>query len=300
MKSRIVALFVAAGLAAVPSIQAIQAQTSTKPASTPAKPATATSSTAKTTSSTAKATGAASSAAVKLPPGVPPVRGIAHTALSLKYQDIKLGTGPLGEEGKIWHVKYTGWRAADGVKFDSWDDHKMPVMKDGKPVMGADGKPQLDEPKPIEFPHGVGRMIPGFDLGIEGMRIGGKRRVFVPWALAYGYRAIPDRGPEHPGIPAKSDLIFDVELVAVTDAPPPPPRPTMPPGRPTPPHFPPQPGAPAAPGTAPKPATPPAPGTPSAPATTAPAPPAPSTTTAPATTPAPSTQPKPATPPQSK
>jgi peptidylprolyl isomerase len=296
MKSRVVMLFVAAGLAAAPSIQAIQAQTSTQPSATAAKPATTATSTAKTTSA-ARATGTAS-AAVKLPPGVPPARGILKTSLSLKYQDIKIGAGPLGEEGKIWHVKYTGWRAADGVKFDSWDQHKMPVIKDGKPVQGPDGKPQFDEPKPLEFPHAVGRMIPGFDLGVEGMRVGGKRRVFVPWALAYGYRAIPDRGPDHPGIPAKSDLIFDVELVEVTDAPPPPQRPVVPGGGVG--HFPgssivpPKPGAPAAPGTAPKPAAPATPGTPSAPATTAPA------TTAPATTLAPSTTPKPATPPQSK
>ena len=200
-----------------------------------------------------------------------------------------MGAGPVGEEGKLWHVKYTGWRAADGVKFDSWDEHKLPVIKDGKPEMGADGKPVLGDPKPMEFPHGVGRLIPGFDAGVDGMRVGGKRRLFIPYQLAYGNRVIPDRGPEHPGIPAKSDLIFDVELVEVTDMPQPPARPQFPahpstqpmpsPG----PHFPlptqkpatpGQPAAPAVPGTAPTTTTPPpaaapatAPAAPSAPAT---------------------------------
>ncbi len=252
MKSRFSLLLAAAACAALP----IQAQTT---APKPAAPA-------------AKASSAPTAASViKLPPGVPPARGIVKTALALKYQDTKLGTGPLGQDKQIWHVKYTGWRAADGVKFDSWDQHPQPVIgPDGKPVNGPDGKPKMGEPQPMEFPHGVGRMIPGFDLAIEGMHVGGKRRIFIPWALAYGYRAVPDRGPDHPGIPAKSDLIFDVELVNVSEIPPPPPAPTP---RPMP-----QPGAPGA-----------APGQPSAPAT----PPA----TAPAQTPAP--QPKPATPPPS-
>jgi peptidylprolyl isomerase len=256
MKSRSLLIPAAAALAtALP----IYAQTAPKPA---AKPATAT-------------TASATSSALKLPPGVPAARGIVHTALSLKYQDIKIGTGPAGEDKQLWKVKYTGWRAADGVKFDSWEDHKMPVMENGKPKLGADGKPVLGEAEPMEFPHGVGRMIPGFDLGIEGMHVGGKRRVFVPWPLAYGYRAIPDRG-DKPGIPAQSDLIFDVELVSVAPLPTPPPQAAPRPGMPP----------------VPKPTTPGAPATPAAPGQPA-APGAPST--APTTPPVP--QPHPATPP---
>jgi peptidylprolyl isomerase len=274
MRSRFSLLPLAAALAVtLPA----QAQTT---APKPAAPA------AHASSTTTTAAGA-----IKLPPGVPPARGIVKTALSLKYQDSRLGTGPLGQEKQIWHVKYTGWRAADGVKFDAWDEHPQPVIgPDGKPVMGPDNKPKMGDPQPMEFPHAVGRMIPGFDLAIEGMHVGGKRRIFVPWALAYGYRAIPDRGADHPGIPAKSDLIFDVELVSVSDMPPPPPAPTPRPGgmipgmggaqRPGQPGTPGQPGQPSAPATAPTPAPAPAPATP------------------PATTPAP--QPKPATPPPSK
>jgi len=249
---------------------------------TPAKPATA----AKPTSSTAKPAATATPASapepqpwIKLPPGVPRVVHLpVKVSFALRYEDVKVGTGALGESGKLWHLKYTGWRAADGVKFDSWDDHKQPEMgPDGKPRMGPDGKPVMGDPKPIEIPQGVGRVIPGFDFGLDGMKIGGKRRIFIPWEMAYGTHAIPDR-PDHPGIPAKSDLIFDVELVDVTDMPAPP-HPMMPGNRPTPPGAQPHPGAGAQPNAAPTPkpappATPPASQAAPAPATSTPAQPA--------------------------
>jgi peptidylprolyl isomerase len=140
--------------------------------------------------------------------------------------------------------------------------------------MGPDGKPVMGDPVPISIPQGMGRVIPGFDYGLEGMKVGGKRRIFIPWQMAYGTRAMADR-PDHPGIPAKSDLIFDVELVDVTDLPQPPqmPRPgggmpgnhPMPGGTP-----PPHPGASAPPAAAPS-----APVTqPAAPAASAPTQPA--------------------------
>ncbi len=245
--------------------------TPTAPTSTPTKPVTAASS--------------AVAPWVKLPPGVPTVaHGPIEMPFALRYEDTTAGTGPEGESGKLWHIKYTGWRAADGVKFDSWEDHKQPVIgADGKPELGPDGKPKMGDPQPMAFPQGVGRVIPGFDYGLEGMRVGGKRRIFIPWQMAYGTHALPDR-PDHPGIPAKSDLIFDVELVDVTDMPAPQ-RATMPvqhPGVPpatAPIH--PGPGGPAQPGASPQPnAAPAAPATPPASA------PAPSSTPAPATTPA--------------
>lgn len=242
MKSRLLLFCIATAIAA-------QAQTTSKPATTPAK----------------RVHHYAAYSPIKLPPGIPPVRGIVKTAVALRYQDIKIGTGPLGQDQQMWHVKYTGWRAADGVKFDSWEDHRKPIIgKDGKPEKGPDGKILLGDPEPLVFPHGVGRVIPGFDAGLEGMRVGGKRRIFVPWQLAYGYRAIPDHGPDHPGIPAKSDLIFDVELVSVSDLPKPPvfmPR-MMP--HPVPPPAATQPAKPAAPA---QPSTPPAATPPTKPAT---------------------------------
>jgi peptidylprolyl isomerase len=154
---------------------------------------------------------------IKLPPGITPYHKVLKTAFALKYQDIQVGTGPEAEPLKVYHVKYTGWLAADGKKFDSSDDHP--------------GK------EPIAFPQGRGRVIPGWDQAFDGMKIGGKRRIFIPYQLAYGAAGRP------PVIPAKADLIFDIELVDVTDMPAGPPG-----GRPMP-----RPGAPggAAPGSAP-------------------------------------------------
>lgn len=196
MKSSFLLLLMAAGASAA------IAQTAAKPATT-ARPATTHSATA----------------GVRLPPGVPPVRGIVKTAFSLRYEDIKIGTGAPAEPNKMYKVHYTGWLAADGHKFDSSYDHPRPPMmdKDGKPVMGPDGKPKLGDPQPITFPQGFGRVIPGFDRGFEGMKVGGKRRLFIPWQLAYGERGRPGPDAANPGIPAKADLIFDVELVDVTD-----------------------------------------------------------------------------------
>ena len=71
--------------------------------------------------------------------------------------------------------------------------------KDGKPVLGDDGKPKLGDPQPMAFPQGMGRLIPGFDQGFDGMKIGGKRRLFIPWQLAYGARDIPDPTQRIPG-----------------------------------------------------------------------------------------------------
>jgi peptidylprolyl isomerase len=215
------------------------------PATTPApKPATAKPAVAAKSSTGAKPAGTASHAAVaggiKLPPGIPVYHRLLKTAFALKYQDIEIGTGPVAEPMKLYHVKYTGWLAADGKKFDASDDHP--------------GK------EPITFPQGRGRVIPGWDQAFEGMKIGGKRRLFIPYQLAYGATGRP------PVIPAKSDLIFDIELVDVTDMPPP----GAPGGRP-------MPQRPGAPGGLPKPMNPAAPSAGTAPATTPPPTPQPPT-----------------------
>ncbi len=218
---------------------------------------------------------------IKAPASLPPVKGLQKTlfTIALRYQEIKVGTGPVAELNKLYKVQYTGYRAADGVKFDSSYDRPGPPLKDkdGKPVLGEDGKPKLDAPQPAPFPQGTGAFITGFDQGVVGMRKGGQRRIFVPWQLGYGTHTIPDR-PGHVGIPAKSDLIFDVELVDVADIPAPPARPNNPMGaRPMPPNgqpVPPKPATPPTSGAAPNAA---APATPAAPPATgtAPKPPAP-------------------------
>jgi peptidylprolyl isomerase len=196
MKQTILILLLATG--AVVSVAQTTAKTTTaKPANT--RPVTA-------------------AAGVRLPPGVPAVHGTVKTAFSLRYEEIKIGTGKEAEPNKIYKVHYTGWLASDGRKFDSSYDRRAPVAgADGKPEMGADGKPKLGEPLPISVPQGFGRVIPGFDQGFNGMRIGGKRRLFIPWQLAYGMRGRPGPDAANPGIPPKADLIFDIELVAVDD-----------------------------------------------------------------------------------
>jgi len=284
---------------------AASAQTPSKaPSTPPAKPKTSATPTAasKTATAAKPSTSTTVTPWLKLPPGVPAVaHGPIKIPFMLRYEDVKVGAGAEGEPGKLWHIKYTGWRAADGVKFDSWEDHKQIAVKDGKPVMGADGKPTFKDPEPLVVPQGVGRVIPGFDWGLAGMKIGGKRRIFIPWQLAYGTHDIPDR-PDHPGIPAKSDLIFDVELVDVTDMPAPP-HPIMP-GVPPHPGAAPQPNAtphpaapanPAEPNAAPKPAEPenkPAQSAPAQPTTPAPSAPAQSTPAQPAQPTQPQAQPK--------
>ncbi len=202
----------------------------------------------------AKARSAA--AASTLPKNVPPAHGVMHTAYALKYIDTKIGGGELAAPNKFYTVQYTGWLAADGKKFDSSYDHGSPLT----------------------IPIGAHRVIPGWDTGFEGMHVGGKRRLFIPYQLAYGPMGHP------PAIPAKADLIFDVELISISDKPPAPPTPPKPPTPPA--GAPPAPGAPS---SAPSSATPPA-------ASSAPATP-PAASAAPATPPAPAPA-KPAAPPQ--
>jgi peptidylprolyl isomerase len=232
---------------------------------------------------------ATAGAGTQLPPGVPPARGIVKTAFSLRYQDIKVGTGKDAEPNKIYKVHYTGWLAADGHKFDSSYDRRTPVIgADGKPELDESGKPKMGDPQPISVPQGFGRVIPGFDQGFTGMKVGGKRRLFIPWQLAYGARGRPGPDAAHPGIPPKADLIFDIELMDVTDLQLPANHPGMPgmggmPGG-HPAAAPPQgtPASPAASGSPTTPVTPAAPAPAAAPA--APASPAtpPPTATAPA------------------
>ena len=213
MKYKVFCLLMAAGAAAAS-------------AQTPAKPAAPAASKPAATAARSTASG------IKLPPGIPRVKGIVKTAFSLRYEDIKIGTGPEAEPNKLYKVQYTGWLASDGRKFDSSYDHPgQPLRdKDGKVVMGPDGKPKLGPPGPFVFPQGFGRLIPGWDQGFAGMRVGGTRRLFVPYQLAYGERGRPGPDAANPGIPPKADLIFDVELLDVTDLPMPPNHSGMMPG----------------------------------------------------------------------
>ncbi|MDR3724372.1 MAG: FKBP-type peptidyl-prolyl cis-trans isomerase [Terracidiphilus sp.] len=187
------------------------------------KPATAPKAAATHATATHKAT-TPSAAAPALPPGVAPVAAPVQTAFALRYQEIAIGTGPLAESNKIYKVAYAGWLASDGRKFDASADHpEQPVLgRDLQPEKNADGSPKTAAGQPIVFPQGFGRVIPGWDQGFAGMHIGGKRRLFIPYQLAYGAAGRPTGDPKDPGIPPKADLIFDIELVDVIDLPAPP------------------------------------------------------------------------------
>ncbi len=130
---------------------------------------------------------------------IPPISGKTQQAFALRYVDVASGFGAQAAPKKCFYVNYTGW-LTNGTKFDSSRDP------------GEDGKPRT----PISFAQGARRVISGWDLGFEGMRVGGKRRLFIPYQLAYGEAGRP------PVIPAKAELIFDVELMAVADPLPPP------------------------------------------------------------------------------
>jgi peptidylprolyl isomerase len=254
---------------------AASAQSPTKPAST-AKPATTV---AKSATKAAKLAVAAD----KLPPGVPVVKGIKNTlyTVSLRYQEIKIGDGAPAQTGKLLGFYFTLWSASDGHKIDSSDDHRVPLLdKDKKPVTDADGKPKLGDPQKGMLLMGNGRPLPGWNMGFEGMKAGGKRRVFIPWQLGVGDQEIPARDATHPALPAKSDLILDIELVEVADIPKPPARSAMMPGGH--PLLAPRPSAPVAPAAAAKPAAP-TPSATSAVPNAAPAPAAPSTSAQPQT-----------------
>src|ERR1017187_4027131 len=126
----------------------------------------------------------------KMPPAVPPAVGAVVESAPLRYIDVQVGTGAAAKPGQEYTVHYTGW-LRDGTKFDS-------------SVAGG---------KPLQFVQGRRQVIAGWEMGFEGMKVGGKRRLFLPYALAYGENG---RGK----IPPKAELIFDVELLGVKDMPP--------------------------------------------------------------------------------
>lgn len=108
------------------------------------------------------------------------------TASGLQYWDIRVGTGQVAKEGSHVRVHYTGW-LTNGKKFDS----------------------SVDAGKPFDFTIGNGEVIKGWEEGVSGMKVGGKRQLRIPSNLAYGEKGYPGV------IPANATLIFDVQLLAV-------------------------------------------------------------------------------------
>lgn len=117
--------------------------------------------------------------------------GIEATSFSLDYIDTKIGTGQLAGAHTFYTINYSGY-LLDGTKFDS----------------------SLDRGEPITIAYGGHQVIPGWDTGFAGMRVGGQRRLIIPFQLAYGANGKPP-------IPPRSTLIFDVELMGISDTPPP-------------------------------------------------------------------------------
>jgi FKBP-type peptidyl-prolyl cis-trans isomerase FkpA len=104
----------------------------------------------------------------------------------LKYTDEQVGTGAVATAGKTAVVHYTGW-LLDGTKFDS----------------------SRDRNQPFSFPLGAGQVIKGWDEGVAGMKVGGKRTLIVPPTLGYGARGAGNV------IPPNATLKFEVELLDV-------------------------------------------------------------------------------------
>ena len=108
------------------------------------------------------------------------------TSSGLQYIDLKIGAGATALAGQNVSVHYTGW-LANGKKFDS----------------------SVDRGQPFSFPLGAGRVIKGWDEGVQGMKVGGKRKLTIPSNLGYGARGAGG------AIPPNATLIFEVELLGV-------------------------------------------------------------------------------------
>ena len=104
----------------------------------------------------------------------------------LKIEDLKVGTGTEVKDGDLAVVHYTGW-LLDGTKFDS----------------------SHDRDEPFEVRVGGGYVIRGWDMGILGMKIGGKRKLTIPSELAYGRYGVD------PDIPGDATLLFEIELLKI-------------------------------------------------------------------------------------
>lgn len=111
---------------------------------------------------------------------------VITTKSGLKYEELKVGTGQEAKSGDTVEVHYTG-TLSDGKKFDS----------------------SLDRGKPFSFPLGKGRVIKGWDEGVAGMKVGGKRKLIIPPDLGYGESGAGNV------IPPNAELTFEVELLKI-------------------------------------------------------------------------------------
>ncbi|HEV2186986.1 MAG TPA: FKBP-type peptidyl-prolyl cis-trans isomerase [Stellaceae bacterium] len=108
----------------------------------------------------------------------------------LKYTDVKVGSGVEAQKGLLMEVQYTGWLYKNGAKGAEFDSSK-------------------NAGKPFTFKLGAGQVIPGWDEGVAGMKVGGQRTLIIPPELAYGAKGAGGV------IPPNATLMFDVELISV-------------------------------------------------------------------------------------
>jgi FKBP-type peptidyl-prolyl cis-trans isomerase FkpA len=112
------------------------------------------------------------------------------TASGLQYDDTTVGNGEVAQAGRPVQVHYTGWLYNDSVQGAKFDSSK-------------------DRGQPFEFSLGGGQVIKGWDEGVQGMAVGGTRRLVIPAALGYGARGAGGV------IPPNATLLFEVDLLAV-------------------------------------------------------------------------------------
>jgi peptidylprolyl isomerase len=114
------------------------------------------------------------------------VANIETTASGLRFEEIEVGTGVQPKKGDFVQVHYTGW-LTNGTKFDS----------------------SLDRGQPFEFKLGAGQVIRGWDEGLSTMKVGGRRKLYIPPDLGYGARGAGGV------IPPNAELVFEVELLGI-------------------------------------------------------------------------------------
>ncbi len=113
-----------------------------------------------------------------------------RTASGLRYIDERVGDGAEAKAGQTVSVHYTGWLFQNGQKGAKFDSSR-------------------DRGQPFAFPLGAGRVIRGWDEGVAGMKVGGRRTLIIPPELGYGARGAGGV------IPPNATLVFDVELLGV-------------------------------------------------------------------------------------
>jgi FKBP-type peptidyl-prolyl cis-trans isomerase len=117
-------------------------------------------------------------------------QGIVFTESGLRYQELEIGSGEPAASGKVAVIHFTAWLDDSGAKGAQYFDTR-------------------EHGEPVAFKLGTDNVMPGWNIGVEGMRVGGKRLLMIPAKLGYGAKGVGELVPPH------ADLIFEVELVDI-------------------------------------------------------------------------------------